>query len=65
MWSSSSVKRVFTKIEKEASEEIACKTTSRKYMGEKVDGVYCDPEELFNFQEESVNGPLSKKTDQG
>jgi hypothetical protein len=49
MWSYRSVKRVFMKIEKEMREEITFKKISEMHMGNRVDGVSFDPEELFSY----------------
>jgi hypothetical protein len=43
LWSSSSVKRVFTKVEQEMSSEITFKTISEKHMVKKGDGVLFNP----------------------
>jgi hypothetical protein len=49
IWSSSSVKRVFTKVEQDMSTEITLKTISENHMGKKVDSVSFDPQELFTY----------------
>jgi hypothetical protein len=49
LWSSSSGKRLFMKVEHEMSPEITFKTISEKHMGKKVDGVSFYPQELFTY----------------
>jgi hypothetical protein len=49
MWSSSSAKRVFTKIEEKMSDEIIFKTISNKHIDKKVEVVSFDPEEVFTY----------------